>query len=52
MKILLHIVSEEDRDNQRTSLILLNSLACQVEGAQRELLGALGMIEKLLVIVK
>jgi len=56
VQILLHIVSEhtaeENNFMQRMSIFLLNTLACQVEGEQRELVGGLGAIEKMLLIIK
>ena len=54
MKILLHIVSEnssEDSFNQRAGIFLLNSLACQVDGQQKRLVGGLGAVEKMLQII-
>lgn len=56
VQILLHIISaknnEESHFIKRVAMFLLNSLACQVEGEQRELVGRLGAIEKLLNIIK
>ena len=54
MKILLHIVSENSSDdsfNQRAGIFLLNSLACQVDGEQKVLVGSLGAVEKMLLII-
>ena len=54
VKILLHIVSEnssEDSFNQRAGIFLLNSLACQVDGEQKVLVGNLGAVEKMLQII-
>ena len=54
MKILLHIVSENSSDdsfNQRAGIFLLNSLACQVDGEQKVLVGSLGAVEKMLHII-
>ena len=54
VKILLHIVSEnssEDSFNQRAGIFLLNSLACQVDGEQKVLVGSLGAVEKMLQII-
>jgi Zyg-11 family protein len=43
---LLHIVSDMEQEGfvQRIGIYLLNSLACQVDGAQKQLLGDLGAI--------
>ena len=54
VEILLHIVSDysdEDRFNQRAGIFLLNSLACQVDGQQKMLVGSLGAVEKMLQII-
>jgi len=54
VEILLHIVSDysdEDRFNQRAGIFLLNSLACQVDGQQKMLVGHLGAVEKMLDII-
>ena len=51
---MLHIVSEnssEDSFNQRAGIFLLNSLACQVDGEQKVLVGSLGAVEKMLHII-
>ena len=51
---MLHIVSEnssEDSFNQRAGIFLLNSLACQVDGEQKVLVGSLGAVEKMLQII-
>jgi hypothetical protein len=44
--ILLHIVSKMEQGGfvQRIGIYLLNLLACQVDGAQKQLLGDLGAI--------
>ena len=44
--ILLHIVSEMEQGGfvQRIGIHLLNALACQVDGMQKQLLGDLGAI--------
>ena len=55
MKILLHIVSENSSDdsfNQRAGIFLLNSLACQVDGEQKVLVGSLGAVERMLEIIR
>ena len=55
MKILLHIVSEHTSEEnnfiQRAGIFLLNSLACQVDGQQKMLVGSLGAMEKMLFII-
>lgn len=55
VRILLHIVSEHtSEDNnfiQRAGIFLLNSLACQVDGVQKQLVGSLGAIERMLGII-
>lgn len=50
--ILLFIVSkEEDEFVQRLGVYLLNTLACQVEGEQKLLVGDLGAISKMLALI-
>jgi len=56
VKILLHIVPEhinEENNNfvQRVGIFLLNSLACQVDGDQKVLVGSLGAVETMLRII-
>eukprot|EP00092_Neocalanus_flemingeri_P043109 GFUD01047412.1.p1 GENE.GFUD01047412.1~~GFUD01047412.1.p1 ORF type:complete len:807 (+),score=257.80 GFUD01047412.1:121-2541(+) len=55
VKILLHIVSEHTSEEnnfiQRAGIFLLNSLACQVDGQQKMLVGSLGAMEKMLLII-
>jgi len=55
VKILLHIVSEHTSEEnnfiQRAGIFLLNSLACQVDGQQKMLVGSLGAMEKMLIII-
>lgn len=55
VRILLHCVSEhtDEQNNfiQRAGIFLLNSLACQVDGQQKRLVGRLGAIEKMLLII-
>lgn len=55
VKILLHIVSEHTSEEnnfiQRAGIFLLNSLACQVDGQQKMLVGGLGAMEKMLLII-
>ena len=51
--ILLHIVSsDEDEFIQRLGIYLLNSLACQVDGDQKILVGDLGAISKMLGLIE
>ncbi|KAG8230818.1 hypothetical protein J437_LFUL010598, partial [Ladona fulva] len=52
--ILLHIVLEMEQEGfvQRIGIYLLNSLACQVEGRQKQLLGDLGTIDKMLALIE
>ncbi|KAI2806675.1 Protein zer-1 [Blomia tropicalis] len=51
--ILLYIVTNDD-DNfvQRLGIYLLNSLACQVDGEQKTIVGNLGAIEKMLQLIE
>lgn len=55
VRILLHIVSEHKSEEhnfvQRAGIYLLNSLACQVDGQQKLLVGNLGAMEKMLNII-
>ncbi|XP_046386506.1 protein zer-1 homolog [Ischnura elegans] len=52
--ILLHIVWEMEQEGfvQRIGIYLLNSLACQVDGYQKQLLGDLGAIKKMLDLIE
>lgn len=52
--ILLHIVSEMEQEGfvQRIGIYLLNSLACQVDGFQKQLLGDLGAINRMLALIE
>ncbi|XP_064457407.1 protein zer-1 homolog [Ornithodoros turicata] len=52
--ILLHIVSQEDQDDfvQRIGIYLLNSLACQVDGMQKQLVGDKGAITIMLQLIE
>jgi len=56
VKILLHIVSEHTSEEnnfiQRAGIFLLNTLACQVDGDQKTLVGSLGAIERMLGIIR
>lgn len=54
VKLLLHIVSEEAQEEfvQRVGVYLLNGLACQVDGVQKELVGNLGAIRTMLSIIE
>jgi hypothetical protein len=47
VEILLHIVSDMEQEGfvQRIGIYLLNSLACQVDGTQKQLLGDLGAMD-------
>lgn len=51
--MLLHIVSDMEQEGfvQRIGIYLLNSLACQVDGTQKKLLGELGAIDKMLALI-
>lgn len=51
--ILLYVVTEMEQESfvQRIGIYLLNSLACQVDGSQKQLLGDLGAISKMLSII-
>ena len=55
VRILLHIVSEHTSEVhnfvQRAGIYLLDSLACQVGGQQKLLVGNLGAMEKMLNII-
>lgn len=52
--ILLYIVSQDDRDEfvQQVSIYLLNSLACQVDGDQKRLVGDRGAIQIMLQLIE
>ncbi|XP_023223451.1 protein zer-1 homolog [Centruroides sculpturatus] len=52
--ILLHIVSQEDQDDfvQRIGIYLLNSVACQVDGIQKQLVGDRGAITIMLRLIE
>ncbi|KAI1309475.1 Protein zer-1 -like protein [Halotydeus destructor] len=53
VKILLHIVTNDEDDFiQRLGIYLLNSLACQVDGEQKTLVGDLGAITKMLSLIE
>ena len=56
VKILLFIVSEHSSDEglfvQRAGIMLLNSLAVQVDGPQKLLVGNLGAMEKMLEVIR
>ena len=57
VKILLYIVSEHGSDEggsfvQRAGICLLNSLAVQVDGPQKLLVGNLGAMEKMLEVIR
>lgn len=54
VQILLHIVSEMEQEGfvQRIGIFLLNTLACQVDGIQKKLLGDLGAVSKMLSLIE
>ncbi|PSN54467.1 Protein zer-1 [Blattella germanica] len=54
VRILLHIVSQMEQGGfvQRIGIYLLNSLACQVDGVQKQLLGDLGAINQILTLIE
>ncbi|KAK7793806.1 hypothetical protein R5R35_013022 [Gryllus longicercus] len=54
VQILLHIVSEMEQEGfvQRIGIFLLNTLACQVDGVQKKLLGDLGAVSKMLSLIE
>lgn len=47
VELLLHIIMEKEQEGfvQRIGIYLMNSLACQVNDSQKEILGNLGIIE-------
>lgn len=60
VRILLHIITEMEHETSsngsnfvlRIAIYLLNSLACQVDNAHKKLLGELGVIKKMLRLIK
>lgn len=54
VKILLHSVKHAEPEGfvQRIGIYLLNSLACQVEGREKRLLGQLGCVNTMLELVE
>jgi len=56
VRILLYIVSEHSAEEhafvQRAGIYLLNSLACQVDGQQKLLVGNLGAMERMLALIR
>ncbi|KAI5735659.1 hypothetical protein M8J77_021082 [Diaphorina citri] len=60
VRILLHIITEMEHESNtngsnfvlRIAIYLLNSLACQVDNAHKILLGRLGVIKKMLRLIK
>lgn len=60
VRILLHIITEMEHEANsngsnfvlRIAIYLLNSLACQVDNAHKKLLGELGVIKKMLRLIK
>ncbi|XP_054164654.1 protein zer-1 homolog [Oppia nitens] len=52
VEILLRIVTNDDDDFiQRLGIYLLNTLACQVDGDQKTIVGDLGAIDKMLALI-
>ena len=47
VRVLLQMLEVDHRDNfvHRIGIFLLNSLACQVDGKEKELVGDMGAIE-------
>eukprot|EP00095_Tigriopus_kingsejongensis_P005858 snap_masked-scaffold38_size502422-processed-gene-0.10 protein:Tk05858 transcript:snap_masked-scaffold38_size502422-processed-gene-0.10-mRNA-1 annotation:"zer-1-like protein" len=56
VRILLYIVAEHNQPDtafvQRAGIYLLNTLACQVDGQQKLLLGNLGAMERMLTLIR
>lgn len=54
VRLLLHSAKNSEPESfvQRIGIYLLNSLACQVEGKEKRLLGKLGCVETMLHLVK
>ncbi|XP_041367990.1 protein zer-1 homolog [Gigantopelta aegis] len=54
VKVLLQMLEVDHRDNfiHRIGIFLLNSLACQVDGKEKELVGDMGAIETMLFIIQ
>ena len=54
VKVLLYSANNAEPEGfvQRIGIYLLNSLACQVEGKEKRLLGKLGCVETMLRLVK
>ncbi|XP_033224674.1 protein zer-1 homolog [Belonocnema kinseyi] len=54
VKVLLHSAKHSEPESfvQRIGIYLLNSLACQVEGKEKRLLGKLGCVETMLQLVE
>ncbi|XP_063982203.1 protein zer-1 homolog [Diachasmimorpha longicaudata] len=54
VKVLLHSARHAESEGfvQRIGIYLLNSLACQVEGSKKRLLGKLGCVETMLKLVQ
>ncbi|XP_032788885.2 protein zer-1 homolog [Daphnia magna] len=52
--ILLHVVGDHNQDDfvRRIAIYLLNSLACQVDGKFKQLVGSLGAIETMLQLIE
>ncbi|KAK6629017.1 hypothetical protein RUM43_002834 [Polyplax serrata] len=49
--LLLYVVSEHQNFVQRIGVFLLNSLACQVDEAQKQLFGNLGTVDRMLALI-
>lgn len=51
--ILLYVVSQDDQDDfvQRIGIYLINSLACQVDGIQKQLVGKKGAVTVMLQLI-
>jgi len=54
VKVLLHSAKHSEPESfvQRIGIYLLNSLACQVEGKEKRLLGKLGCVKTMLELVE
>lgn len=54
VKVLLHSAKHSEPESfvQRIGIYLLNSLACQVEGREKRLLGKLGCVKTMLELVE
>lgn len=54
VKLLLHLANNAQQESyvQRIGIFLLNTLACQVTGREKRLLGNLGCIKTMLELIK